>query len=283
MKQCPTCGSQNPDNAEVCADCGMELPGHSAASSTPEASASSTPTPASSTPEASSSSASSPMPTPEATPFDFAPETGATPGVSSSGATPAPVGATGNDPFAGNNWDFDVDKSDAASQPAAQPAIEPLVGPDAPLEGNPVAGVPTPLPDAQTSAPTAVVEPSAPTTPVPMPASGGAGSAKLILKRGGALTGDVFPIGPSATVGRFDPESGPVDVDMANLPEAVYISRHHAELNLRDGQWMVKDLGSRNGTFVKNAAGFNRVTGETALQSGDEVAFGNARFEFQTS
>jgi pSer/pThr/pTyr-binding forkhead associated (FHA) protein len=126
----------------------------------------------------------------------------------------------------------------------------------------------------------------APATPVPVPAtpavpSTTGGGAKLILKRGGAPTGDVFSIGASATVGRFDPESGPVDVDMAQLPEAVYISRHHAEINLRDGQWMVKDLGSRNGTFVKNAAGFTRVTGETPVTNGDEIAFGNARFEFQ--
>lgn len=272
MQQCPTCGSQNPDNAEVCADCGMELPGHSAAPKTPAA-APQTPTP----PQ-----------TPAAAPFDFAPE--ATPahgtpahgtpahGTPAPAPAPAPVEASGTDPFAGSNWDFDLDKSGAASHPVSVPqsALEPAIVPDSPVEN--VAPL---LPKAGTSEATQVVEPAAPVSPTPVPASGGVGSAKLILKRGGALTGDVFPIGPSATIGRFDPESGPVDVDMANLPEAVYISRHHAELNLRDGQWMVKDLGSRNGTFVKNAAGFNRVTGETPVQSGDEVAFGNARFEFQ--
>lgn len=278
MQQCPTCGSQNPDNAEVCADCGMELPKHSAASSTP----SSTPLSTSSTTPAPSSSA----PTPEATPFDFAHE-GSVPhsGGTAPSSTPAPVAATGTDPFGGSNWDFDLDKGQPASPsaPGIQSTPEPAIVPDVPA-GSPVGGsVSTPLPDAGTSAPTPVAEPAVVPPSVPAPASSATGGAKLILKRGGALTGDVFPIGPSATVGRFDPESGPVDVDMANLPEAVYISRHHAEVNLRDGQWMVKDLGSRNGTFVKNAAGFNRVTGETALQSGDEVAFGNARFEFQTS
>ncbi len=261
MQQCPTCGSQNPDNAEVCADCGMELPGHGATPKTP---------------------ASTPQ-TPAAAPFDFAPEAAPKPATPSPAPFPAPVEASGNDPFAGNNWDFDLDKGSAASPPAPAPqsAPEPAIVPDSPAENAPVEGAVTAMPDAGMGAPTQVVEPATPVAPILAPASGGAGSAKLILKRGGALTGDVFPIGPSATIGRFDPESGPVDVDMANLPEAVYISRHHAELNLRDGQWMVKDLGSRNGTFVRNAAGFNRVTGETPVQSGDEVAFGNARFEFQ--
>lgn len=255
MQQCPTCGSLNPDNAEVCADCGMELPGHGAAPKAP-----------SSTPQ-----------TPAASPLDFAPEAAPSPHAPSPSPHPAPVEASGNDPFAGNEWNFDLDKGRAASQPA--PAA-----PAPPVSVPAVGGVATPMPDLGTSAPTQVVEPSS--TPVPTPSaptSGGMGSAKLLLKRGGALTGDVFSIGPSATVGRFDPESGPVDVDMANLPEAVYISRHHAELNLRDGQWMVKDLGSRNGTFVKNESGFNRVTGESPIKPGDEIAFGNARFEFQAS
>lgn len=263
MQQCPTCGSQNPDNADVCADCGMELPKQGAASSTPEAASSTSPA-ASTTPAST-------------TPFDFASEASAAPSPTPV-STPAQAAPT--DPFGGSNWDFDLDKGQATptTTPEIESSPEPLIVPDAPQSN-----VSTPLPDVSTSAPTAVVEPAVVPPSVPDAAPTSTGSAKLILKRGGALTGDVFPIGPSATVGRFDPESGPVDVDMANLPESVYISRHHAELNLRDGQWMVKDLGSRNGTFVKNASGFHRVTGETALQSGDEVAFGNARFEFQTT
>ncbi len=251
MQQCPTCGSLNPDDAEVCADCGMELPGHGATPATP---------------------ASAPE-TPAAAPFDFAPEAAPTPDATSPAPSPAPVEAAGNDPFAGSEWDFDLDKG------AAPAATEPPAHSDA--APAPLAPTPSPL----ESAPTQFIEPATepivptPVTPTPVVASG----AQLILKRGGAPTGDVFTIGPSATVGRFDPESGPVDVDMAQLPESVYISRHHAEINLRDGQWLVKDLGSRNGTFVKNASGFARVTGETPVQSGDEVAFGNARFEFKTA
>ena len=106
--------------------------------------------------------------------------------------------------------------------------------------------------------------------------------ATLTLKRGGVSTEEKFVIGTLATIGRFDPESGPVDVDMANLPEASYVSRHHAELRCVDGSWQIKDLGSRNGTFVRAASGgaFARVQGEHALHDGDEVSLGNARFEF---
>ena len=246
MQICPTCGSQNPDDADVCADCGMELPGHGATS-------------AGATPDSPSAPASVPE-TPAAAPYDFAPDAAPTPGAASPSPIPAPAEAAGNDPFAGSEWNFDIDKGAGAAPPADEPA--------------------TPAPDLG-NAPTQVIEDTpAPTTPTPTSTSP-MGGAKLVLKRGGAPTGDVFSIGQSATVGRFDPESGPVDVDMAQLPESVYISRHHAEINLRDGQWMVKDLGSRNGTFVKNASGFSRVTEETPVTNGDEIAFGNARFEFQ--
>jgi pSer/pThr/pTyr-binding forkhead associated (FHA) protein len=90
-------------------------------------------------------------------------------------------------------------------------------------------------------------------------------------------------MGDRVTIGRFDPESGPIDIDMGRLPEAAYVSRHHAEL-WRDasGQWMVKDLGSRNGTFVRSGdAQFQRTTGDHPLKDGDELALGNARFEFR--
>jgi pSer/pThr/pTyr-binding forkhead associated (FHA) protein len=91
-------------------------------------------------------------------------------------------------------------------------------------------------------------------------------------------------VGGHVVIGRFDAETGPVDVDLGNLPEATYVSRQHAEL-IPDGsgQWRVKDLGSRNGVFVRKQSGgaFQRVTGEEPISGGDEIALGNARFEFQ--
>lgn len=120
-------------------------------------------------------------------------------------------------------------------------------------------------------------------TPPPMEPAATA-MAQITLRRGGALTGETFRFGGGAVVGRFDPDSGPVDVDLAPLPEASYVSRHHAEFrhDAGSGQWFVKDMGSSNGTFWRaGAAGaFARLSGEQELNAGDEISLGNARFEF---
>ena len=69
------------------------------------------------------------------------------------------------------------------------------------------------------------------------------------------------------------------------MPDASYVSGHHAEIRYEQGQgWVMRDLGSQNGSFVRHAGTneFHRIAGEEVLQAGDEVAFGNVRFEFQT-
>lgn len=117
-------------------------------------------------------------------------------------------------------------------------------------------------------------------TPVPAVAN-----PRLAVKRYGVVTAEEIPLlGERLVVGRFDPESGPVDIDLSGVPEAGQLSRHHAELYREaDGQWHVKDLGSTNGVFVKRPESSTfgpRLTTPTALHPGDEVAFGNARFIF---
>ena len=128
-----------------------------------------------------------------------------------------------------------------------------------------------------------VLEKSAP-TPAPVAAPVAANTAHITLRRGGALTSDSFRFGSGAVVGRFDPDSGPVDVDLAPLPEASYVSRHHAEFrhDAGTGQWFVRDMGSSNGTFwrAQGAGAFARLSGEQELNAGDEISLGNARFEF---
>jgi pSer/pThr/pTyr-binding forkhead associated (FHA) protein len=108
--------------------------------------------------------------------------------------------------------------------------------------------------------------------------------ARITIRRGGTLTSDSFEICGAVVIGRFDFDSGPVDIDLAKIPEADYLSRRHAEIFPREKEWLLKDLGSQNGTFHKKsgATQFVRVTSEQVLAPGDEIAFGNVRFEFQS-
>jgi pSer/pThr/pTyr-binding forkhead associated (FHA) protein len=127
--------------------------------------------------------------------------------------------------------------------------------------------------------------PREPLVPLKTGARALAVSAKLTLRRSGVLSSESFSIGEHVIIGRFDAETGPVDVDLGDLPEGSYLSRQHAEL-WRDsnGKWFVKDLGSHNGTFVLSgySAKFERVTQDQPINDGDQIAFGNARFEFRT-
>jgi len=106
--------------------------------------------------------------------------------------------------------------------------------------------------------------------------------ATLTLKRNGVLADASFPLGERAVIGRFDADTGPVDVDLAPLPEANYVSRRHAEIWREGDTWKLKDLGARNGTFIRGDDGkFQRIADEQTLGDGDEIALGNARFEFR--
>ena len=51
------------------------------------------------------------------------------------------------------------------------------------------------------------------------------------------------------------------------------VSRRHAQLRVEDGRWMLRDLGSSNGTFVNG----RRVL-EAEVAAGDEIELGACRF-----
>jgi pSer/pThr/pTyr-binding forkhead associated (FHA) protein len=123
------------------------------------------------------------------------------------------------------------------------------------------------------------------TAPEPEPepkATAPAPFAKIILKRNGAVSEIEFPVVSPAVIGRFDPEKGPIEIDLGPLPEAVYISRKHARLEQDEaGVWTITDLGSSNGTFVLRED-FERVD-SAVLEDGTEFALGNVRFVFHTA
>ncbi|SRR5579884_1144630 len=54
------------------------------------------------------------------------------------------------------------------------------------------------------------------------------------------------------------------------------VSRHHAEIRLENGRFFIRDLGSRNGTWV----GSRRIT-KLQLFNGDLLRFGEAEFLFE--
>ena len=54
------------------------------------------------------------------------------------------------------------------------------------------------------------------------------------------------------------------------------VSRVHAVLERFGDTWCVRDLGSRNGTFVNG----DRILGERALHGGDEISLGRLRVRF---
>ncbi|HLP00325.1 MAG TPA: FHA domain-containing protein [Fimbriimonas sp.] len=106
-------------------------------------------------------------------------------------------------------------------------------------------------------------------------------SPKLVVKRNGAETDEVFWISSPCIIGRFDPTVGPIDVDLGPLPEGVYVSRKHAKITEEDGVWKISDLGSSNGTFVLGDD-FEKVE-EAEITDGTEIALGNARFVFHVN
>jgi hypothetical protein len=52
------------------------------------------------------------------------------------------------------------------------------------------------------------------------------------------------------------------------------VSRRHAELRREAGRWLLRDLGSRNGTRVNGV----RLLDEAEVGPGDQVSLGDARF-----
>ncbi len=105
---------------------------------------------------------------------------------------------------------------------------------------------------------------------------------KLVVIRSGRI-GHEFPLtGTRWLIGRWDPDHGVFpDVDLdADDPEA-NVSRRHAQIVLHEGQYLVEDLGSTNGTFINR--GHRLIPGRRyLLQEGDELIVGKTFLKFVT-
>jgi len=89
----------------------------------------------------------------------------------------------------------------------------------------------------------------------------------LVVRSGGGRAGEMFPLDGETTVGRSP--------DCGIFLDDVTVSRKHAVLRERDGNFFIEDQGSLNGTFV------NRKRVESAqLDDGDELQVGKYRLTY---
>jgi uncharacterized ubiquitin-like protein YukD len=98
-------------------------------------------------------------------------------------------------------------------------------------------------------------------------------------------SGRTYPFrGKNILIGRVDQASGIVSkvlgVDLTDLedPEGPSVSRRHAQVLLRDGEYLIQDLRSTNGTIVNKR--LLPPETRTALQHGDEIQIGDITLFF---
>ncbi|MFC4495622.1 FHA domain-containing protein [Streptomyces ovatisporus] len=94
--------------------------------------------------------------------------------------------------------------------------------------------------------------------------------SKLVVTEG-SLTGTTVALqGQTITLGRAHDSTIVLDDDYAS-------SRHARIYPDRDGQWIVEDLGSTNGTYLER----NRLTTPTPIQPGAPIRIGKTVIELR--
>ncbi|MDP8978354.1 MAG: FHA domain-containing protein, partial [Actinomycetota bacterium] len=105
------------------------------------------------------------------------------------------------------------------------------------------------------------------------PAPAAAAPAQPDARRGGPAELVVHAEGRPRVV-RLEGEGG--GVVFGRAPDATvtlsdqYASERHARVYQRNGEWVVADLGSTNGTFLNRS----RVTAPTPISAGDQLGIG---------
>ena len=93
------------------------------------------------------------------------------------------------------------------------------------------------------------------------------GPGQLVVVEPPALAGRAFPVTGQVTIGRA--ASCQIAVD------DTFVSQMHARVFPHEGQVVVEDMGSTNGTYVNR----NKLSGALVLQRGDRVQIGNTVLE----
>jgi pSer/pThr/pTyr-binding forkhead associated (FHA) protein len=93
-------------------------------------------------------------------------------------------------------------------------------------------------------------------------------SGALVIRSGGGRVGQSFPLhGERMTIGRSP--------DTEIFLDDVTVSRDHAVLVRRSGDWFLDDSGSLNGTYVNR-----RRIDSHRLEDGDELQIGKYKLTY---
>ncbi len=104
----------------------------------------------------------------------------------------------------------------------------------------------------------------------PKPAKGRRGMPSTLVVTQGALSGTTVRLGDQpVTLGRSQESTIVLDDD--------YVSGRHARFYQRDGQWLVEDMGSTNGTYLDRT----KVTAATPVKIGVPVRIGKTVVELR--
>ncbi|MBL8148415.1 MAG: FHA domain-containing protein [Blastocatellia bacterium] len=155
---------------------------------------------------------------------------------------------------------------------------------------KPVATPPPPsyMPQSAQSIPPSPTrsEPVSAPTAQPVQANlGGQGSrvqhkAKLVIQRGGTVGKEFALTDSESNIGRWDADGGIFpDVDLDQDDPEAKVSRRHARIIHQNGQYLIEDLGSTNGTFINR--GRRLLPGNRhPLNNGDEIIVGKTFLKF---
>ncbi|MEP7076167.1 MAG: FHA domain-containing protein [Acidobacteriota bacterium] len=104
--------------------------------------------------------------------------------------------------------------------------------------------------------------------------------ASLTVERGDVAGGEFILDRDESNIGRWDADNGIFpDVDLDSHDQEAKVSRRHARVLRRDGEFFVEDLGSTNGTYVNR--GRRLLPGNPqSLVDGDEIIVGKTFLRF---
>lgn len=112
-------------------------------------------------------------------------------------------------------------------------------------------------------------------------ASGDKAHAKLVIERGKSAGKQFLLSGAESQIGRWDADGGVFpDVDLDTDDPEAKVSRRHARVTFREGQYFLEDLGSTNGTFVNRGKRLSPGTRQS-LNDGDEIIVGKTFLRFR--